>query len=104
MVHYVTFDDGKTRWTQGDAGKLALSVLNSGYTNGSGDIKITDDTIDNGIEYLTWNSREGKYTGVTVFRAKGTLVALISFLCNDAAKDQYGKQLDYLISTLKFNN
>jgi hypothetical protein len=103
LVHYITFDDGKTHWNQGDAGKLALGVLNSGYTDGAGDINISDDKIVVGIEYLTWNSSKSQFSGVTAFKANGTLVGLITFLYNDSAKDQYAPQMDYLASTLKFN-
>jgi len=103
LVHYVTYDDGKTNWNQGDAGKFALEILNGGYTDGAGDIKISDDKIVDGIEYLTWNSSKSQFSGVTAFKANGTLVGLITFLYNDLAKDQYAQQMDYLISTLKFN-
>ena len=101
-VQSMVYDDGTT-WNQSMAGQVALIVLNQGYTNGAGDIRISkDEPQSDGSEWLTWTSKAGNYSGVTVFKASGKKLILFSVLYNNDAKDVYSEQLDYILSTLTF--
>jgi hypothetical protein len=103
IVQYLVYDDGKTYWTQGEAGKVALSVLNEGYTKGYGDIKISkDQPMPDHSEQLTWSSKAGNYSGITSFKAIGTKLILFSVLYINPAKDQYLETLTYVLSTLRY--
>jgi hypothetical protein len=103
FIQYLVFDDGKTHWSQGNAGKVALAVLNNGYTNGAGDIKISkDEPMPNHSEQLTWSSNKGDYSGITSFKAIGTKLILFTVLYNNSSKDQYFETLNYVLDKLKF--
>lgn len=104
VIHYMLYDDGKTYINQGDAGKITLQLLNQGYTNGAGDIKISkDEPMKDGSEELTWESLDGGYSGITIFKGKGTTLALITFAYSNDQIDQYKDALDKSYSTLVFN-
>ena len=103
FIQYLVFDDGKTHWNQGIAGKVALAVLNDGYTDGAGDIKISkDEPMPDHSEHLTWSSKKGNYSGITSFKAIGTKLILFTVLYNNSSKDQYMEPLKYVLGKLTF--
>jgi hypothetical protein len=102
-VQNMIYDDGTT-WNQSMAGQVALIVLNQAYTDGAGDIKISkDEPQSDGSERLTWTSKAGNYSGVTVFKASGKKLILFSVLYNNDAKDYYEDQVNHVLETLTFN-
>ena len=79
LIENITYDDG-TPWTGGSNGKGALYLLNYlySYTKKEGDIRISDDKIQNdGSERLTWTSKAGKYSGLSYFEVRNRTTFLM---------------------------
>jgi hypothetical protein len=79
VVENITYDDG-TAFNGTDNGKFALQILNQNYssTGKTGDISITDDSIQNdGSERLTWTSKGGGYSGLSYFEIRNKITFLM---------------------------
>ena len=100
MIDIEYFNDYKTYWSKGDAGRWAISSLESGYSKGSGDLKIDKDQMnENGYEQLNWHSIQNKETGITVFVAQDTRIALVTVAWANGYADVYQSSLEYTITT-----
>jgi hypothetical protein len=98
-IENITYDDGTT-WSKSQAGAFALTLLNEYYTNGSSDIKITGDKVQaDGSERLTWESRNGDFSGVTFFETRGTTFLMLSWLVNDGYEEIYSPVFDNTLAT-----
>ena len=100
VIDILYFNDYKTYWSKGVAGQWAISSLESGYSKGSGDLKIDKDQMnENGYEQLNWHSIQNKETGITVFTAKDTRIALVTVAWANSSADVYQSSLEYTITT-----
>jgi hypothetical protein len=100
-IQDIVYDAGETM-NQGVAGEAALSLLNSFYTSGSGDIKISKDEIQpDGSEKLTWTSKKGGYSGVTFFESRGTYLILFTMFADDELFALFDLTFGNVISTYK---
>lgn len=83
LIENMAYDDGSTI-TKGDAGKIALYLLNNYYTSGAGDIKVTGDKVQSdGSERLDWTSRSGGYHGQSFFETRGTTFLMFSTIYSE---------------------
>ncbi len=104
VIENIVYNDG-TPFTGGQNGQFALYLLNTFYskTGREGDIKVTDDKImKDGSERLTWNSKEGKYSGISFFEIRNKNNFLM-FTVNwgNAVKDQYFDTLNTVIQSYR---
>jgi hypothetical protein len=98
-IENITYDD-VTTWSKSQAGAFALALLNEYYTNGSNDIKITDDKVQpDGSERLTWESRSGNFSGISFFETRGTTFLMLSYLVDGGYEDIYGPVFDNTLAT-----
>ena len=104
VVENIAYDDG-TAFNGTDNGKFALQILNQNYssTGKSGDIKVTDDSIQqDGSERLTWTSKSGGYSGLSYFeiRNKTTFLMFTVDWGNDS-QSTYIDTLDKVVSSYR---
>lgn len=100
-VQYIIYDDGTT-YTKGQAGKIALALLNQSYTSGAGDIKITKDTLEpDGSETLHWSSRKSDISGFTNFEVRGTTILFLTMLSADSFADVYNPLLNDILTSYR---
>ena len=93
-IENVTYDDGTT-WSKSQAGAFALALLNEYYTDGSNDIKITGDKVQpDDSERLTWESRNGGFSGISFFETRGTTFLMLSWLVDGGYEEVYGPVFD----------
>jgi hypothetical protein len=79
VVENIAYDDG-TAFNGSENGKFALQILNQNYssTGATGDIRVTDDSIQNdGSERLTWTSKGGGYSGLSYFEIRNKTTFLM---------------------------
>lgn len=72
LVENIAYDNG-TAFNGSENGKFALQILNENYssTGKTGDIRVTDDSIQqDGSERLTWTSKGGGYSGLSYFEIR----------------------------------
>ena len=103
VVENIVYDDGE-RFTGNQKGKFALYLLNTFYssTGKEGDIKVTDDSImKDGSERLTWESREGGYSGISFLelRSNGTTFLFFTVDWGNDVEDTYIDTLNYVIES-----
>jgi hypothetical protein len=104
LVENIVYDDGKV--LSGNLnGRFALVLLNDfySYTKKEGDIRISDDSIQNdGSERLTWTSKGGGYSGASYFEVrKRTTFMMITIEWNNAFENTYIDKLNNVISSYK---
>jgi len=104
VVENIAYDDG-TAFNGTDNGKFALQILNQNYssTGKMGDIKVTDDSIQqDGSERLTWTSKGGGYSGLSYFeiRNKTTFLMFTVDWGNDS-ESTYIDTLDKVVSSYR---
>jgi hypothetical protein len=99
LIENITYDDG-TPTSKAQAGDLALQFLNNGYTNGANDIKITDDKVQpDGSERLTWESRDGGFSGISFFETRDTAFLMLTWLVSEGYDEVYGPVFDNTLAT-----
>jgi len=100
LIESIVYDDG-VPYSKADAGEAALRLLNQFYTNGSGDISVTEDSImEDGRERLVWDSKQGGFSGITTFEVRNvTSLIIFSVLYDDPYADSYRGLLEYIIDT-----
>lgn len=93
-IENITYDDG-TETSKSVAGQFALNLLNQAYTSGANDIKITGDKVQaDGSERLTWESRNGGFSGISFFETRGTTFLMLSWLVDGGYEEAYGPVFD----------
>ncbi len=100
LIESIMYDDGYP-YAKADAGQAALRLLNQFYTNGSGDISVTEDSImEDSRERLVWESKQGGFSGITTFEVRNeTSLLIFSVLYDDPYEDTYRPLLEYIIDT-----
>jgi len=100
LIESIVYDDGYP-YAKADAGQAALRLLNQFYTNGAGDISVTEDSImKDGRERLVWESKQGGFSGITTFEVRNeTSLLIFSVLYDDPYADTYRPLLEYIIDT-----
>lgn len=101
LIENISVVDGNT-YTMGNAGEMALFLLNERYSNGGGDVRVSNiQTLSDGSEYWTWKSTKGGYSGVTNFELRngGTQVLLLSFVSYDSTLEIYAPLFDRVFGT-----
>jgi len=100
-VQYIIYDDG-TSYTKGQAGQIALALLNRSYTSGAGDIKVTKDTLESdGSETLAWTSLKSGISGFTNFEVRGTTILFLTMLSTDTFADVYNPMLNDILASYR---
>jgi hypothetical protein len=99
-IESIVYDDGYP-YAKADAGQATLRLLNEFYTNGAGDISITEDSImEDRRERLTWESKQGGFSGITTFEVRNeTSLIIFSVLYDNLYADTYRNVLEYVIDT-----
>jgi hypothetical protein len=99
-IESIVYDDGYP-YAKADAGQATLRLLNEFYTNGAGDISITEDSImEDRRERLTWESKQGGFSGITTFEVRNeTSLIIFSVLYDNPYEDTYRGVLEYVIDT-----
>lgn len=99
-IESIVYDDGFP-YAKADAGQATLRLLKEFYTNGDGDISITDDRImEDRRERLTWESKQGGFSGITTFEVRNeTSLIIFSVLYDHPYEDTYRTLLEYVIDT-----
>jgi len=104
FIENIAFDDG-TVWTGNSNGKGALYLLNYRYsfTKKEGDIRISDDSIQNdGSERLTWTSKGGGYSGLSYFEVRNkTTFLMFTVYWNNDSESTYIDTLDKVVSSYR---
>lgn len=102
-IESIMYDDGYP-YPKADAGQATLRLLNQFYTNGAGDIAITDDRImEDRRERLTWESKQGGFSGITTFEVRNeTSLIIFSVLYDNPYEDTYRGLLEFVIDTYEF--
>ena len=104
IIQNLAYDDG-TVWTGSQNGQAALLLLNNYYssTKKEGDIRVTDDSIQNdGSERLTWFSKGGSYSGISYFEVrKRTTFLMFTALWDNDYQSTYVDLLDKVISSYR---
>ncbi len=102
FIESIIYNDGSSQ-NGATAGAGALALLNNYYTNGGGDIKVTEDKImEDGSERLTWTSKKGGYSGLTFFEVPdGKTILILSTVTSNDYVDVYSPVFDYTLSTYK---
>lgn len=101
LIENISVVDGNT-YTMGNAGEMALFLLNQRYSSGGGDVRVSNiQTLADGSEYWTWKSSKGGYSGITNFelRKGGAQVLLLSFVTADSTLDLYGPLFDRVLGS-----
>lgn len=101
VIENISVVDGNA-YTMGNAGQVALFLLNDRYSSGGGDVRVLDiKTLNDGSEFWTWKSSKGGYSGTTNFELRngGKQILLLSFLANDATLDLYNPLFLRVIGT-----
>ena len=89
-------------YTMGNAGAIALGLLNDRYSSGGADIRISSQkTLSDGSELWNWKSTKGGYTGFTNFELRdgGKQVLLLSFVSNNTVVDIFSPLFDRVLAT-----
>ncbi len=99
-IESIVYDDGFP-YAKADAGQATLRLLNEFYTNGDGDISITEDRImEDRRERLTWESKQGGFSGITTFEVRNeTSLIIFSVLYDHPYEDTYRTLLEFVIDT-----
>ncbi|MBL8079749.1 MAG: hypothetical protein JNM55_17410 [Anaerolineales bacterium] len=101
LIENVSVVDGNS-YTMGNAGQMALFLLNDRYSSGSNDIRVSDiKTLNDGSEFWTWRSVKGGFSGVTNFELRdgGRQILLLSFISDNDFLDLYQPLFDRVLST-----
>lgn len=84
------------------ATQFALALLNSAYTSGAGDIKVTkDESQPDGSEKLTWTSKKGGYSGASFFESRGDYLIMLTMYSNDTALPVFQPTFDNALATYR---
>lgn len=101
FIENISVVDGNT-YTMGNAGEMALFLLNERYSSGGGDVRVTDiKTLSDGSEFWTWKSTKGGYSGTTNFELRdgGKQVLLLSFGSYNEVVDLYNPLFTRVLGT-----
>lgn len=101
IIENISIVDGNA-YTMGNAGQVALFLLNDRYSSGGGDVRVSDTkTFNDGSEFWTWKSTKGGYSGTTNFelRNDGKQILLLSFLTNNETLDIYTPLFNRILGT-----
>jgi hypothetical protein len=94
------FNDHKTNWSQSDADTWVKGMVESAYAKNSSDLQIDSDQInDNGYKQLNWHTLQNKFEGITVFKAEGTEIMLLTSYWQQDYSNIYKSAMEYVIST-----
>ncbi len=101
IIENISVMDGNT-YTMGNAGEVALFLLNERYSSGGGDVRVSDiKTLKDGSEFWTWKSSSGGYSGTTNFELRdgGKQILLLSFLTSNETLDLYNPLFERVLGT-----
>jgi hypothetical protein len=104
LIENIVYDDGKV--LSGNLnGRFALVLLNNyySYTKKEGDIRISNDSIQNdGSERLTWTSKGGDFSGISYFEVrKRTAFLMLTIEWVNAYENTYIDKLNNVVSSYK---
>jgi hypothetical protein len=104
LVENIAYDNG-TAFNGSENGKFALQILNENYssTGKTGDIKVTDDSIQqDGSERLTWTSKGGGYSGLSYFEIRNkTTFLMFTVDWGDDYQSTYIDTLNNVVSSYR---
>jgi hypothetical protein len=101
LIENISVVDGNS-YTMGNAGQIALFLLNDRYSSGGTDIRVSDTKIlGDGSEFWTWTSTKGGYSGTTNFELRdgGKQILLLSFVSSNATVDVYFPLFDRVLAS-----
>ena len=103
-IDSIVYDDGKP-FVGTQSGKTALAWLHQNYSNTGveGDIRISDDSMQkDGSERLSWESKGGKYSGISFFEIrKPTAMLMFTVWWDNDYEDQYRDTLNAVIDSYR---